>query len=66
MNYHLYRLTLAALFAGTLWSLRRQAQQRRQLALRSKAKPPAVETWEHEGGALPRTGSHMGPDPTLP
>ena len=66
MNHNLYRLALAALFTGTVWSLRRQAQQKRQLALRSKAKPQAVETWEHEGGALPRTGSHMGPNPTLP
>lgn len=67
MNHPLYRLALAALFTGTVWSLRRQAQQKRQMALRSiKTKPPAVQTWEHEGGALPRTGSHMGPDPSLP
>lgn len=67
MNPSLYRIALAALFTGTLWSLRRQAQQKRQLAqCVSKSKPEAVQTWEDEGGALPLTGSHMGPNPTLP
>ncbi len=66
MNRNLYHLALAALFTGTVWSLRRQGQQKRQAALRSKAKPEAVQTWEHEGGALPRTGSQMGPNPSLP
>lgn len=66
MNRNLYRLALAALFTGTVWSLRSQAKQKRQMALRSKAKPEAVQTWEHEGGALPRTGSQTGPIPTLP
>ncbi|RZL00542.1 MAG: hypothetical protein EOP36_15295 [Rubrivivax sp.] len=67
MNHSLYRLALAALFTGTIWSLRRQAHQKRQKALvSSRAKPEAVQTWEHEGGALPQTGSHMGPNPVLP
>jgi hypothetical protein len=67
MNHKLYNLALAALFTGTVWSLRRQVTQKRQKALR--AKPPkadGVQTWEDEGGALPQTGSHMGPDPALP
>jgi hypothetical protein len=66
MNHKLYNLALAALFTGTVWSLRRHSQQKRQLSLRSKSKSPAVETWEHEGGALPQTGSQMGPSPTAP
>ena len=30
-----------------------------------KAKPVTEQTWEGEGGALPVTGAHMGPDPTV-
>jgi hypothetical protein len=66
MNKSLFRFAVMALFTSTLWSLRRQAERKRQLAKQIKAKPPAVQTWEHEGGALPRTGSQMGPEPTLP
>jgi hypothetical protein len=66
MNKNLYRFTLMALFTGTVWTLRRQAAQQHRLALQSKAKPEAVQTWEHEGGALPKTGSQMGPEPSLP
>lgn len=67
MNQNLYRIALAALFTGTLWSLRRQSTRRRQGVQGAPAvKPEAVQTWEHEGGALPQTGSHMGPNPTLP
>ena len=66
MNQNLYRLALAALFTGTLWSLRQQAHQKRRQLIHVKSKPPAVQTWEDEGGALPETGSHMGPEPTLP
>ncbi|CAH0354742.1 hypothetical protein [Aquabacterium sp. CECT 9606] len=66
MTRNLYHLALAALFTGTVWSLRQQARQKRQTALRSNAKPDPEQTWEHEGGALPHTGSHMGPNPTLP
>lgn len=29
-----------------------------------KAKPVVVQTWEGEGGALPVTGSQLGPDPS--
>lgn len=66
MTRNLYHLALAALFTGTVWSLRQQARQKRQTALRAKTRPDAEQTWEHEGGALPQTGSHMGPNPTLP
>lgn len=67
MNQSIYRIALAALFTGTLWSLRQQAHRKRQIAQRNtKSKPEAVQTWEDEGGALPHTGSHMGPNPTLP
>jgi hypothetical protein len=67
MNKTLYRLALMALFTGAVVSLKKQAAQRRnKQALQVKAKPPAVQTWEHEGGALPYTGSQMGPDPSLP
>ncbi|RZI85881.1 MAG: hypothetical protein EOP38_03300 [Rubrivivax sp.] len=66
MKKSLFRLALMAVVTGTVWSLRQRAAQRRQQGLQSKAKPPAVQTWEHEGGALPRTGSQMGPDPSLP
>ena len=30
-----------------------------------KVKPVPVQTWEGEGGALPATGSHLGPDPAV-
>lgn len=68
MNNNFYRLALAALVTGTVWSLRRQAAARnRQQALRSaRPRAEAVQTWEHEGGALPQTGSQMGPNPVLP
>jgi hypothetical protein len=32
----------------------------------ARPRPEAVQTWEHEGGALPQTGSQMGPNPVLP
>jgi hypothetical protein len=41
-------------------------QTRRRLAQEPpKAKPVTEQTWEGEGGALPVTGAHMGPDPTV-
>jgi hypothetical protein len=64
MTSKLARLALAAVIGGTLWSLRRQFM--RQELETPKAKQPAVQTWEGEGGALPATGSHMGPEPALP
>lgn len=67
MNHSLYRIALAALFTGTLWSLRQQVHRKRQITQRNtRSKPEEVQTWEHEGGALPQTGSQMGPNPTLP
>ena len=58
------RMALAAVVGGAIWSLRCKALER--LAEKPKAKPPQVETWEGEGGALRSTGAQMGPDPSLP
>jgi hypothetical protein len=58
------QLALIAVVGGALWSLRRQGS--RQLLAQPKVKHPAVQTWEGEGGALPATGSQMGPSPVLP
>jgi hypothetical protein len=67
MAISIVRLAIVAVVSGTLWSLRQQARRRRDE--RAQAKPPAEQTWEGEGGALPATGSQTGPDPaslTLP
>ena len=61
----LARLALAGVVGGAIWSLRRQSANRSDNE-RPKAKLPAVQTWEGEGGALPATGSQMGPDPVSP
>ena len=53
----LARLALTAVVGGAIWSLRRETR------IRHDNKQPAVQTWEGEGGALPTTGSQMGPDP---
>ncbi len=48
-----------------LWqwtAMRRQSQFERQRKI-SLPKAPAVTSWEGEGGALPVTGSQLGPDP---
>jgi hypothetical protein len=63
MTRTLARLALAAIVGGALWSLRRQTGRQ---DTQTKAKQPAVQTWEGEGGALPTTGSQMGPDPVSP
>ena len=65
MTRTLARLVLTAIVGGALWSLRRQSS-RRDTTAQAKAKQPAVQTWEGEGGALPTTGSQMGPDPVSP
>lgn len=44
------------------WQTRRHAQRLKT----SHAKPEEMTTWEGEGGALHRTGSHMGPEPAKP
>jgi hypothetical protein len=62
----LARLALTAVIGGAIWSLRRAGADRADGDLKSKAKHPAVQTWEGEGGALPTTGSQMGPDPVSP
>ncbi|HMC16517.1 MAG TPA: hypothetical protein VKI18_12845 [Albitalea sp.] len=58
----LARLALTAVVGGAIWSLRRETRIRHDNE-QPKAKQPAVQTWEGEGGALPTTGSQMGPDP---
>jgi hypothetical protein len=60
---HALNFALAGVAAATLWSLQRQAAERRQKRA-LKPKQPALSTWEGEGGALPKTGSQMGPSPT--
>ena len=62
----LARLALTAVIGGAIWSLRRSSAERLDSDLKPKAKHPAVQTWEGEGGALPTTGSQMGPDPVSP
>ena len=60
----LARFALVAMIGGALWSLRRQSAL---LAVETpKPRQPAEQTWEGEGGALPATGSQMGPEPVLP
>jgi hypothetical protein len=60
----LARFALFAVIGGALWSLRRQTA--RQAIETPKSRQPAEQTWEGEGGALPATGSQMGPEPVLP
>ena len=62
----LARLALTAVIGGAIWSLRRSSGDRQDNDRQPKAKLPAVQTWEGEGGALPTTGSQMGPDPVSP
>ena len=64
MARKLAQLALVAIVGGALWSLRRQLSK--PSLEKPKAKHPAVQTWEGEGGALPATGSQMGPNPVLP
>jgi hypothetical protein len=64
MTKRLLEFTLLALAIGTLWSLRRQAAQRRFEM--GRREPAPVQTWEGEGGALPTTGAQTGPDPVVP
>jgi hypothetical protein len=57
------QLALIAVVGGALWSLR---QGSKRASNQPKVKHPAEQTWEGEGGALPATGSQMGPNPVLP
>ncbi|HUG24783.1 hypothetical protein [Piscinibacter sp.] len=63
MTKRLIEFTLLALAAGTLLSLRRQAQRR---ADTRRGEPAPVQTWEGEGGALPASGPQTGPGPVVP
>ena len=53
------------LTVATLESLRRQIACRNSANCESDV-APEESTWEGEGGALPTTGSHLGPEPALP
>jgi hypothetical protein len=54
---------LAGVATGTLVSLARQRNLWRSGS--SEGSRLAQQTWEGEGGALPETGSQLGPDPAL-
>jgi hypothetical protein len=54
---------LTALTAATLYELSKQLQ--RGSPAKDAHKPEPVQTWEGEGGALPLTGAHLGPDPAI-
>ncbi|MGE5450764.1 MAG: hypothetical protein ACM3VZ_02825 [Acidobacteriota bacterium] len=41
---------------------RKRAHERR--LMRSRALPHQEQTWEGEGGALPRSGPQLGPNPS--
>jgi hypothetical protein len=64
MANRLFSVAVLALATGALLSMRRQSQRRRA-GVPARPKPVPVQTWEGEGGALPATGSHMGPDPAV-
>jgi hypothetical protein len=51
--------------ATSAWVALRRSSQVRGGQQPPRAKPVPVQTWEGEGGALPVTGAHMGPDPTV-
>ena len=57
-------IALSSLAGDALWPWR--AQRTEQRLKTSHSKPEEVTTWEGEGGALNRTGPHMGPEPAKP
>lgn len=59
------RVAFVGLTIATLESLRRQIACRRDGNCGPDV-PQEESTWEGEGGALPTTGSHLGPEPALP
>ena len=59
------RVAFVALTVATLESLRRQIACRNSANCEPEV-PHEESTWEGEGGALPTTGSHLGPEPALP
>ena len=56
-------LLLVGVAAGTLTSLARHRSLWRSREFEGTRS--AQQTWEGEGGALPETGSQLGPDPAL-
>lgn len=57
----LAHFALGVLVAGALWELRRHAAMRRRARDQALCAPTDEQTWEGEGGALPDTGSQLGP-----
>ncbi|MBO9687860.1 hypothetical protein [Roseateles chitosanitabidus] len=57
-------LALSSLAGYALWQW--QARRTAQRLKTSHGKPEEMTTWEGEGGALHRTGPHMGPEPAKP
>jgi hypothetical protein len=64
MANRLVSLVALAVAAGAMAALRRSSRAQRALQA-PKAPPVPMQTWEGEGGALPATGSHMGPEPAV-
>lgn len=62
MAIRLLSLAVLALAAGTMYALRKQPRSGEEP---HKVKPEPEQRWEGEGGALPATGSQMGPEPTV-
>ena len=65
MAKRLLSFVVLAAGAAALWSLQQRQSQRRLAHEAPARKPPPVQTWEGEGGALPATGAQMGPDPAV-
>ncbi len=66
MQNKFLKLALVALGGRALMAWQRHALRNRPLTSGStKHKPPALQTWEGEGGALRTTGAQLGPDPSV-
>jgi hypothetical protein len=63
MASKLLSLAVLAVAAGTIYALRKSGRSDGHDP--HKIKPEPEQRWEGEGGALPSTGSQMGPDPTV-
>lgn len=63
IRLRLTHVVLGGLLAGVLWELRRHASVNRHERDKPAATPEDEVTWEGEGGALPDTGSQIGPEP---
>jgi hypothetical protein len=63
MDKRITPVLLIGLAALWQWSAMRRRSKLVHLNKTSRPKAPAVMAWEGEGGALPVTGSQLGPDP---